>query len=61
MSLGWDDLDTRWRGLTIRGKVEGERVTPLTPYVHHLTDALEAWLWRPAKLVHRAKAPATGG
>ena len=29
-----------WRGLTIRDKVEGERVIPLTPYVWHLLAAL---------------------
>jgi integrase len=40
MSLRWEDLDIRWRGLTIRDKVEGERVIPLTPYVHHLLAAL---------------------
>ena len=28
------------RGLTIRDKVEGERVIPLTPYVSHLLHAL---------------------
>lgn len=40
LSLQWDDLNTRWRGLTIRDKVEGTREIPLTPYVHHLIAAL---------------------
>ena len=33
-------MNTQWRGLTIRDKVEGERVIPLTPYLHHLLAAL---------------------
>jgi integrase len=38
--MRWEDLNTQWRGLTIRDKVEGERVIPLTPYVAHLLAAL---------------------
>ena len=40
LAMRWDDLYTQWRGLTIRDKVEGERVIPLTPYVHNLLAAL---------------------
>lgn len=40
LALCWDDLNTQWRGLTIRDKVEGERVIPLTSYVHQLLAAL---------------------
>lgn len=40
MAMRWEDLNTQWRGLTIRDKVEGERVIPLTPYVHNLLAAL---------------------
>ena len=40
MALRWDDLNTQWKGLTIRDKVEGERVIPLTPYVLHMLAAL---------------------
>ena len=40
LALKWDDMNTRWHGLTIRDKVEGERVIPLTPYVHSLIAAL---------------------
>jgi len=40
LAMRWDDLNTQWRGLTIRDKVEGERVIPLTPYVHHMLAAL---------------------
>jgi integrase len=40
LGLRWDDINMKWRGLTIRDKVEGERVIPLTPYVSHLLAAL---------------------
>ncbi|MBS0346592.1 MAG: integrase family protein [Proteobacteria bacterium] len=40
LAMRWDDLNTQWRGLTIRDKVEGERVIPLTAYVHHLLASL---------------------
>lgn len=40
LAMRWGDLNTQWRGLTIRDKVEGERVIPLTPYVWHLLAAL---------------------
>ena len=40
LALRWDDVNTAWCGLTIHDKVEGERVIPLTPYVHHLIASL---------------------
>lgn len=40
LSMRWSDLNTQWRGLTIRDKVEGERVIPLTPYLHQLLASL---------------------
>ena len=40
MAMRWDDLNLRWKGLTIRDKVEGEREIPLTPYVATLLAAL---------------------
>lgn len=40
LAMRWEDLNTQWRGLTIRDKVEGERVIPLTPYVAQLLAAL---------------------
>lgn len=40
LALRWDDVNTQWRGLTLRDKVEGDRVVPLTPYVHQLLAAL---------------------
>jgi len=35
-SLRWKDVDFKWRSITIRDKVEGERTIPLTPYFAHL-------------------------
>lgn len=40
LGIQWADIDSKWKGLTIRDKVEGERVIPLTPYVYHLISAL---------------------
>ena len=40
LAMRWEDMNTQWRGLTIRDKVEGERVIPLTPYVHQLLATL---------------------
>ncbi len=40
LGLRWDDINTKWRGLTIRDKVEGTRVIPFTPYVSHLLATL---------------------
>ena len=39
--LKWPDVDFQWNSLTIRDKVEGERVIPLTPYVHSLLSELK--------------------
>lgn len=39
-ALQWSDVDFQWKSLTIRDKVEGERVIPLTPYVACLLAAL---------------------
>jgi integrase len=40
LGLRWEDVNTKWRGLTIRDKVEGERVIPQRPYVSQLMAAL---------------------
>lgn len=36
LALRWEDVNEKWKGLTIRDKVEGERTIPLTPYVAQL-------------------------
>lgn len=38
--IRWEDVDFRWKGITIHDKVEGERTIPLTPYVSALLNAL---------------------
>lgn len=46
LALRWEDINTQWRGLTIRDKdaskggQDGTRQIPLTPYVWHLLAAL---------------------
>lgn len=40
LEMRWEDVDTRWKSLTIRDKVEGERMIPLTPYIAHLLARL---------------------
>lgn len=34
--LTWDGVDFRWKSLTIRDKVDGERIIPLTPFMEGL-------------------------
>ncbi|MES2355203.1 MAG: integrase family protein [Pseudomonadota bacterium] len=38
--LKWTDVDFQWRSLTIRDKVEGLRIIPMTPYLAHLLACL---------------------
>lgn len=40
-TLQWDDVDFQWNSLTIRDKVEGERIIPLTPYVKTLLQGIK--------------------
>lgn len=39
-ALRWGDIDFQWNSITLRDKVEGLRVIPLTPYVANLLSAL---------------------
>lgn len=55
LGLRWEDMNTKWRGLTIRDKVDGTRVIPLTPYVWRLLAAL------PRRNEIRPSATAAGG
>jgi integrase len=51
LALKWEDVNTQWRGLTIRDKVEGTREVPLTPYVAQLLTTLprrNAWVFSSA-------------
>jgi integrase len=40
LSLRWEDINTQWKGINIRDKVEGTREIPATPYMLHLLAAL---------------------
>ena len=40
LALRWEDVNTQWKGISIRDKVEGERTIPLTPYVASLLALL---------------------
>ena len=51
LTLKWSDVDVKWKCITIRDKVEGERVVPLTPYVHSLFCVL------PRRIAKDSKSP----
>ena len=38
-SLRWENVDFKWKSITVQDKVSGLRVIPLTPYVAHLLAA----------------------
>ena len=40
-TLKWQDVDFRWRSLTLKDKVEGKRKIPLTPYLAALLRDLQ--------------------
>ncbi len=40
LSLRWEDVNTQWKGIQIKDKVEGTREIPATPYMLHLLAAL---------------------
>jgi integrase len=54
--LTWADVDFQWKSLTIRDKVEGERIIPLTPYL----SALLAGLPRRSEWVFSSPTAASG-
>ena len=54
--LKWVDVDFKWRSMTIRDKVEGLRIIPLTPYMAHLLSSLP----RRNKWVFSSPTAATG-
>jgi integrase len=52
LSLRWEDINTQWKGISIRDKVEGTREIPATPYVLHLLSALphrNEWVFSSAR------------
>jgi integrase len=40
LTLEWDNVNFKWRGIDLKDKVEGRRQVPLTPYVAHLIASL---------------------
>ena len=56
LALRWEDVNTQWKGISIRDKVEGTREIPLTPYMLHLLAALP----RRNECVFSSTASATG-
>ncbi|MEQ1535558.1 MAG: integrase family protein [Burkholderiaceae bacterium] len=40
LALRWVDINTQWKGISIRDKVEGTREIPATPYMLHLLATL---------------------
>jgi integrase len=40
-ALQWSNVDLKWKSMTIKDKVDGERTIPLTPYVESLLRALK--------------------
>ena len=56
LALRWEDVNTQWKGISIRDKVEGTREIPLTPYMLHLLAALP----RRNEWVFSSTASATG-
>ena len=40
LTLRWEDVNTQWKGIAIRDKVDGIREIPLTPYVAHLIASM---------------------
>ena len=40
LTLRWEDVNTQWKGISIKDKVEGTREIPATPYMLHLLAAL---------------------
>ena len=39
-ALRWEDVNTQWRGMDLKDKIEGRRPVPLTPFVAHLLAGL---------------------
>ena len=40
LTLRWKNVNTQWKGISIKDKVEGTREIPATPYMLHLLAAL---------------------
>jgi len=51
-ALRWGDVNTQWKGINLKDKIEGRRDVPLTPYVGHLLAGLprrNEWVFSSAR------------
>ena len=51
-ALRWEEVNTQWRGLDLKDKIEDRRAVPLTPYVAHLLAGLPSrneWVFSSAQ------------
>ena len=51
-ALRWEEVNTQWRGLDLKDKIEERRAVPLTPYVAHLLAGLprrNGWVFSSAR------------
>ena len=59
--MRWEDVNTQWKGIAIRDKVEGERMIPLTPYTASMFAALpkaNGWVFASVRPVVKRIRPA---
>lgn len=64
MGLKWSDVNTKWKGIAIRDKVEGEREIPLTPYVARLISTLpkrNQWVFSSPRVIAAKSAVTAEG
>jgi integrase len=59
--LRWEHIDFKWKSLTLRDKVDGQRIIPLTPYVASLLQGLKQLSAIPPSKRYLNKLAATGG
>ncbi len=53
-ALRWENVNTQWRGIDLKDKIDGRREVPLTPYVAHLLAGLprrNAWVFASVKAI----------
>ena len=53
-ALRWEEVNTQWRGIDLKDKIEDRRAVPLTPYVAHLLAGLprrNEWVFASVKVI----------
>lgn len=54
LTMRWEDVNMQWRGITIRDKVEGDRVIPMPDYLRQLLNSLprrNEWVFASSRTV----------